>query len=90
MSAMDRVDHAAIAAAELEKIAGVSVPTDVSLAASTFALANATLALVEQQRVANLIAVQHIEFLAGNSHFEANLWNEHIGPALGFLPRGAR
>jgi hypothetical protein len=57
---------------------------------SGYALAVATIEIAEQLRIANLIAVQHIEFLAGNKHFEAKLWNEHIGPALGFIPRGVR
>lgn len=78
-----RIDHVAVAMAQI-----AAYPHNLDPFAS--AQVHATLAVAEQLRIANLIAVQHIEFLARNKSFEADLWNDHIGPALGFDASGKR
>lgn len=53
----EKIDHAAVAVRTLDGIEGKSLPTDVIAAHTAHALVHATLALAEQQRIANLIAL---------------------------------
>jgi hypothetical protein len=53
---LESVDHKAEAAAWIRQVERPDMPVDVTIALATLAQANATLALVEQQRIANQIA----------------------------------
>lgn len=54
-----------------------------SLVIATIAVATATAELVEQQRVANLLAVHFSREKYGDIEGASELWNNHIRSALG-------
>lgn len=82
----DRIDHAAEALDELES---VQLHFDEGMngtARATIALTHATLALVEQQRIANLIALAHVADQHDNvSPLESTAWEALGVPGSGVM-----
>lgn len=70
---MTRIDHAA-KAHRLSKLAAEATTNEYATALYTGAQAEATLALVEQQRIANLIALTHVDGIATVKQAEGALY----------------
>ena len=79
----ERIDHAAEAMNCVE-YANSPKPGSPEVAANIMAQAavHATLALVEQQRIANLLRVQESLSSNGNYELASELWSEQIKEAL--------
>ena len=76
----ERIDHAAEAR---ESLRGSGDGRNFATDASANAIAHAVLALVEQQRIANLLQVHEALSHAADYDLAAELWNDEIKEALG-------